>query len=364
MKTFECANCGHLIFFENEQCVHCGAQLGYLPDQRTMAVFAIKPDGTWEPLGIPLARSYQPCRNNVKEHVCNWMVSIEDKNCLCRSCRYTEIIPTLSLPGNAHYWYLLEAAKRRLFYSLDTLGLQIPSRTDDPQNGLTFQFLEDTPTIKVLTGHNSGLVTLNIVEADDAERDARRTSMGEPYRTLLGHFRHEIGHFYWDHLIANGPWLTPFRTIFGDEEQDYQEALRLYYESGTPVDWQLNYISGYASMHPWEDWAESWAHYLHIVDTLETAHCWGARIHVNNQPSTSVSTVGSEMESLTFRSLLINQWLPLTQFLNSMNRSMGQQDMYPFVLPDTVINKLAFIDHLVRSSRNIGFTSWPPPFVS
>jgi hypothetical protein len=89
---------------------------------------------------------------------------------------------------------------------------------------------------------------------------------------LLGHFRHEVGHYFWDRLVATDPHqLEEFRVLFGDDRQDYGEALKRHYDEGAPANWQDTYISMYATMHPWEDFAETWAHYLHIVDTLETA---------------------------------------------------------------------------------------------
>jgi len=65
----------------------------------------------------------------------------------------------------------------------------------------------------VLTSHCNGLITLNIAEADDAERERRRVKFHEPYRTLLGHLRHEVAHYYWDRLIANSKWLSGFSRL-------------------------------------------------------------------------------------------------------------------------------------------------------
>ncbi|MHB8850979.1 MAG: zinc-binding metallopeptidase family protein [Acidithiobacillus ferriphilus] len=351
MKTFTCPNCANMVFFESTVCENCNANLGFVPEQQFMAAFFRQMNGSWEPAGISPQYNIQPCRNYESVQVCNWMVAKDDGNDLCQSCRYTEIIPQLSLPENLHYWYLLEAAKRRLIYSLEFLGLPIPGRTDDPQHGLAFRFIADSAKKKVLTGHSSGVITLNVLEANDAEREKRRFSMHEPYRTLLGHFRHEIGHFYWDYLIAKSSWMESFREIFGDESRDYQEALQQYYQTGPATNWQMNYISSYATMHPWEDWAETWAQYLHIKDTLETAINWGVSIHVSGQHAASVSGADINLNTQSFREMLIEQWLPLTQFLNSMNRSLGQQDSYPFVLTDVVINKLEFVDQLVKASR-------------
>src|SRR5437868_9942335 len=126
-----------------------------------------------------------------------------------------------------------------------------------------------------MTGHKDGIVTMKVEEADDVTRVRVRTQMREPYRTLLGHFRHETGHYYWDRLIANSDWLEPFRGLFGDERASYAEALDRHYQQGAPLDWQPQYVSAYATMHPWEDWAETWAHYLHMMDAVDTALGFG-----------------------------------------------------------------------------------------
>ena len=132
------------------------------------------------------------------------------------------MIPDLSLPENLSRWRALEAAKHRLFYTLFQLRLPVETQAESPA-GLAFQFLADVGpgAPSVMTGHADGVITINLAEADDAERERRRQQMGELYRTLLGHFRHEIGHYYWDRLIANTPHLEEFRRIFGDERQDY-----------------------------------------------------------------------------------------------------------------------------------------------
>ena len=363
MKTFACTHCGQRVFFDSTRCENCDSALGFVAERAEMAAFAIQPDGDWQELGAaaPTLR-YRPCQNYAVANVCNWMVSADAPGTLCRSCAFTAVIPQLSLPQNQRYWYLLEAAKRRLIYALDEIGLAIPGRSEDPQRGLMFHFLEDAPSKKVLTGHDDGLITLNIVEADDAKREARRTAMGEPYRTLLGHFRHEIGHFYWQCLIADGPWLPAFRQLFGDETRDYTQAMEAHYQAGAPADWPLNYISGYASMHPWEDWAETWAHYLHITEALNTAAHWGVSLALPEQPAPVLAGSPADDDAQRFRARLIEQWLPLAQFLNSMNRSLGQHDSYPFVLADPVIAKLVLIHRVVQAARGLPAHAWPPLF--
>jgi hypothetical protein len=129
-----------------------------------------------------------------------------------------------------------------------------------------------------MTGHENGIITIALTEADDIERERRRHDMGEPYRTLLGHFRHEIGHHFWDLLVRDGGRLSECRALFGDDSQDYATALRSHYQGSAPADWQQRYVSAYAASHPWEDFAETWAHYLHIIDTLEMAGHFGIKV--------------------------------------------------------------------------------------
>ena len=207
------------------------------------------------------------------------MVRADEEETLCRSCRLNRTIPDLTNPDNCEWWRKIENAKRRLVSQLLNLGLPVMSKvTEDPERGVMFDFLrspEKGP--QVLTGHANGLITLNVEEADDSIREKIRHLMREPYRTLLGHFRHEIGHYYWDRLVADTPWLEKFRALFGDERQDYAAALKRNYKEGPPANWPEEHISSYASVHPWEDWAECWAHYLHVVDSLDTALRFGLR---------------------------------------------------------------------------------------
>lgn len=353
MKRFSCERCDARVFFENTECESCKAQLGFLPEQLTMGSFetpAGSSDGQLQRLAPVAAPAYRRCANHVAPVACNWMVSNVDADPLCVSCRTTEVFPALGKPENGAHWSRIEAAKRRMTYGLLSLGLPIPNKQVDPQNGVAFHFLEETdPRKKVLTGHDDGLITLNIAEADDARREEVRTRMHEPYRTLLGHFRHEIGHYYWDRLIADTIWLERFRRLFGDERADYGEALKRHYES--PVaDWPDHFISVYASSHPWEDWAECWAHYMHLWDGLETAAAWGLRLDsaVPGAPPVTAAPIGSAEES--FKNRVISDWLPISQFSNAMSRAMGGHDTYPFVMPDPVLDKLEFIHEVIAAS--------------
>lgn len=358
MKTFTCSQCGHHVYFENALCEACGASLGYLPGPQTMAAFERHDDGPWVRIGEG-GGVWRPCQNYRDENVCNWMVPADDPQDLCECCRLSEVIPSIDEPEKRGAWARMEAAKRRLVHSLDVLGLAHPGLLENPEHGLRFRFLASLPgEPPVLTGHDEGCITINIAEADDAEREARRVAMGEPYRSLLGHFRHEIGHYYWDALVAGGGWLPGFRQLFGDETADYADALEQHYANGAPTDWARHYISAYASSHPWEDWAETWAHYLHVIDALDTAHNWG--LHLNGAAEAPAGADPALTHGQPLRARLVNGWLPLSRFLNSMSRSLGHKDSYPFVLPDPVIDKLVFVDEVVRSAAGMPWTDWPP----
>jgi len=311
---------------------------------------------TWQLAGpnAPQANSglYRRCANLQTPAACNWLIPIDDADhAYCAACRLNRTVPNLSLPEDAFLWGRVEAAKRRVISAVISLGLPLASRvSEDPQHGLAFDFLRSPANgARVLTGHENGLITLNIEEADDVKREQMRTSMHEPYRTLVGHFRHEIGHYYWDRLIAGSRWLDGFRTLFGDERVDYAEALRSNYQNGPKPNWSLNHVSAYASVHPWEDWAETWAHYMHMVDTLSTACDFGLHPETMALPfdcfgEDSLCSPDSE-EGLRFLAL-VNSWLKLTAVMNELCRSMGQPDFYPFALPRAAVAKLHFV-HLI-----------------
>jgi hypothetical protein len=252
--------------------------------------------------------------------------------------------------GNLAAWRKIEVAKHRLFYSLIRLRLPLATRAEDPA-GLAFDVMADPvggEAPRVMTGHDDGLVTLALVEADDAQREKNRIQLHEPYRTLLGHFRHETGHYFWDRLVRDDGRLEAFRVLFGDDRQDYGEALQRHYEAGPPVEWQGSFVTAYAASHPWEDFAETWAHYLHMVDTLEIAGAFG----MSTRPALAKEDeLDANVDFDAYRTVdmarLVESWLPLTVALNSLNRAMGQPDLYPFVLSAPVIAKLGFIHGLV-----------------
>jgi hypothetical protein len=303
--------------------------------------------GAWRCAYVNEERMYRLCNNYSQENICNWAIPADEPDTLCQSCRFTQVVPNLTEPGNKAAWYKLEVAKRRLLYTLMHLGCDIKSKVDDPERGLAFAFLaeaggsESTP---VLTGHANGLITINVSEADDAERERRRQQLHEPYRTLLGHFRHEVGHYYWDRLIKDSSALNTFREYFGDERKDYALSLQDHYQQGPPVDWQSRHVSAYAAAHPWEDWAETWAHYLHMTDALETAVACGLSLRPRrpDEPRLKSDLHLTNRDAESFNQLL-EGWVPLTYVLNNLNRGLGLQDGYPFVLSAAAIDKLRMV---------------------
>jgi hypothetical protein len=348
MRLFKCDICDHVVHFENDQCEHCHHRLGYIAPEFEMAALQPAAAGQWHAPARP-GRSFRFCEN-AELQACNWVLPVSSPDRYCAACRHNRTVPNLAEADNMIAWRRMETAKHRLIYTLMRLAMPLPNRADDPQGGLVFDFLADPPAHrgpKVLTGHDSGLITLALTEANDAEREHRRTLMGEPYRTLLGHFRHEVGHFYWDHLIRDQGLLAECRAVFGNDEADYRTALQVHYRDGAPKGWQDAYVSSYATTHAWEDFAETWAHYLHIVDTLETASAFGIEVHptIGGAPETKI---GFDPYASGEFTPLIEAWLPLTTAMNSINRSMGLADLYPFVLSALVIEKLGFIHRLVH----------------
>lgn len=368
MRRFWCG-CGQELFFENTACHRCGALVGYDPQERLILGF--KPlEISYEPSSVPLVchpktnALYKPCKNDYRENVCNWMLPAESQDVFCLSCSLTQTIPDLDAsPKNRLYWARMETAKRYLLHSLLSIGLPVVPKTTDPEMGLSFSFMADKdpdseftePLLTdspVTTGHDNGHITINLAEADDVARRRRQIGLGERYRTLLGHFRHEIGHYYWDVLIDNSLKLGEVRALFGDERLDYNTSLEKYYKEGPPADWPQRCVSAYAASHPWEDWAEAFAHYLHMVDTLDSAYHWGVAVQGKRMASfgtpESERPMGASARNAWNFDILFNDWIHLALALNALNRGLGFDDAYPFVLPETVKHKLALIHDIIQ----------------
>jgi hypothetical protein len=353
MKVFHCDHCGDLLFFENTVCLKCAHRVAYLPDLALVGSLDadVNDANLWRsPLRAAADRVYRLCLNYTEQEVCNWVVDAGDSNPLCLSCRLTRVIPDLREPGVRQAWYRLEAAKRRLVYTLLSAGLPVRNRDEDPTGGLAFEFKADPPAggERVMTGHADGVITINIAEADDAEREKRRTALNEQFRTLLGHVRHESGHYYWDRLIRDGNATEACRVIFGDEREDYGQAIEAYYRQGPPPDWQERFVSAYATAHPWEDWAETWAHYLHMIDTLEMAATCGLSLRPRRSDEPSMPELAApDVSPHSPFDRLIESWFPVAYVLNNLNRGLGQPDGYPFVLSTPVLEKLRYIHEVV-----------------
>lgn len=332
VKAYRCRVCGNALYFENSVCVSCGTGLGYARTEREIVPVDergvyVDPDG-W---------IWHVCRN-LGLSGCTWLAPLEGGQ--CAACDLTRTRPNDADAEGLANFPLAERAKRHLIAELDALGFAVVGKAQDAANGLAFDLLSST-LAQVMIAHSDGVVTIDLAEGDDSHRERVRSQLAEPYRTMLGHFRHEVGHYYEWQLVERSPDPTVLeraRELFGDETTDYQAAVDRHYASGPPSDWQLAYISSYATMHPYEDFAETWAHYLHICDTIETAVSYGL--------VPAADLVGRAR----FRDLVTEVWVPFSTALNLVNRSMGKDDLYPFVLADVVLDKLDFVASLRPSA--------------
>ena len=196
-----------------------------------------------------------------------------------------------------------------------------------------------------------GLITINIAEADDAERERARKDMAEPYRTLLGHFRHEVGHYYWERLVRDGLWLESFRTLFGDERQDYGARLQAHHAAGPAaglagaVRQRLRQRPSLGGLR--RDLGALPAHRRHAGDRRCVRSARPPQ--VGRDPALAMEIDFDPYRQGDFDAL-VRAWLPLTYAVNSLNQSMGQPDLYPFVLAPTVMGKLRFVHGLIHRS--------------
>ncbi|CAN5236647.1 putative zinc-binding metallopeptidase [soil metagenome] len=325
MRAFSCQVCGAALFFENSLCVSCKTNLGY-----SRAEFDIVPVDSTGAYVDSNGHSWRVCAN-LNLSGCTWLTDTTDR--VCYSCHLTRTRPSDSDLKGLSEFFTAEEAKRRLIAELDELGFPIVPRSADPETGLAFDLLSSSAG-KVVTGHHNGVITLDLAESNDVHRERLRINMDEPYRTMLGHFRHEIGHYYWA-LLVKGDLLVEFRDLFGDERASYAAAVDRHYQQGPAAGWDRTYVSKYAAMHPWEDFAETFAHFLHICDTVQTANAYGLWPTV------------FPLDFLDFSRLVVRTWIPMSTALNQINRSMGKDDLYPFVLPPPVLDKLQFVASLV-----------------
>jgi hypothetical protein len=342
MQPFPCSVCQQLLFFENSKCLRCGSKVGYLPEAAQLV--ALRSVGSrFERIdGQP--GCYRHCSNRQVAR-CNWMIAEDDVAKRCASCRLTSVRPNDTEVDSLNAFADAEAAKRRLLHQLVALGLPVIDRSVDVVRGVAFELLSSRGR-NVITGHDSGVITLDLSESDDAHREFVRQQLGEPYRTVLGHVRHEIGHYYWPSLVEQNEFVKEFRGLFGDEREPYDEALVRYYEQGD-ADWSGTHVSKYATMHPWEDWAETFAHYLHIDAGLVTAELMGLAV---GEPAQSAGQQAWTTRDHITIGEMVQSWLGLTLALNAMARSIGQSDLYPFVLSPEVVEKLDFVHRCIRAA--------------
>ncbi|MFD1958380.1 putative zinc-binding metallopeptidase [Novosphingobium panipatense] len=364
MRAFPCPNCSRLNHFEVRVCPGCAATLGYDPAIDGFRFLADEAT-VWKDEAGSVA-SVVVCANNNDYQICNWLVGTNDWTPMCRACRHNRTIPDLTQPSVPPRWSKIEAAKRRLFHTLMKLGLPLDTKAQEAAGtasgvqGLAFDFLYDAAaeragSHRIFTGHDGGVITLNLIEADDSQRERMRSAMGEPYRTLLGHFRHEVGHHFWSRLVeTDEAELDAFRSLFGDERIDYQQALKAHYGEQEAKVWSNDYVSYYATAHPWEDFAETFAHYLHIVDVLATAKGFDLTFApFPNAPGDSGLQLDMDPYTADARTL-VRAMKPLSFAMNAMNRSMGQPDLYPFHLSDTVVGKVDYV-------RKLACKAWAVP---
>ena len=329
VRSYRCRVCDNPLHFENSVCVSCGTALGYSRAER--AIVPVDEQGRYvDAEGLVW---HVCCNLNLSG--CTWLATTEGGQ--CSACDLTRTRPADDDEVGLTNYPAAEKAKRHLVAELDTLGFRVvgkdPAQGGDPDEGLAFDLLSSVEE-NVVIGHEDGVITIDLAESDAAYREKVRAQLDEPYRTMLGHFRHEVGHYYEWQLVRGEERMARCRELFGDESIDYQAEIDRHYSEGPPAGWEQRYISTYATMHPFEDFAETFAHYLHICDTIETAGEYGL---------TSVAPVSAFS---SFRDVVSGIWVPLSVALNMINRSMGKDDLYPFVIPDPVLDKLDFVASL------------------
>ncbi|MEN3941365.1 putative zinc-binding metallopeptidase [Prosthecobacter sp. SYSU 5D2] len=349
MQRFTC-DCGNILFFGSTHCLKCDRDVGYDPEAGKM--LRLEPGG-----------GMKRCENGSEHAVCNWLLSAGSPEKLCLACRMNRTIPDLKWGRNLMLWGRTEMAKRRLIYTLLQLGITLQSKAMNPKTGLSFDIVSTLSNPTVTTGHLNGVITVNLEEADDTYRQINRQQLGENSRTLLGHFRHESAHYLWQRFLSDLTWEDPlrmaFRERFGDEWQDYAIALGNHYQQGPPAGWETDYITGYAASHPWEDWAETWAHYLQITDGLETCESLGIQVQHMALPLVILPVEAGFLPTILKHDPVANdaflawlqRWICLSSVLNEVSNSIGESELYPFVIPVKVAQKLRLAHHYAQVWR-------------
>ena len=346
MQRFTC-ECGNILFFGSSRCLKCDSDAGFDPQAGVMV--RLRPGSRMK-----------LCGNGRSHGVCNWVLPADAPAVLCIACQMNRTIPDLHEGRNAMLWGRMEMAKRRLLYTILRMGIPLPSKAQNPQAGLAFDIISTLSNPTVTTGHLNGVITVNLEEADDTYRQINRQQLGENSRTLLGHFRHESAHYFWQRSLSELAWDDPlrvaFRERFGDEWLDYSTALTAHYQNGPPAGWEQDFITGYAASHPWEDWAETWAHYLQIVDGLETCESLGIQVKHIALPLTMLPGTAGTLPSVLPQSGLVDgaflawlqRWMCLSTVLNEISHSLGEPPLYPFVISTRVAQKLRLAHHFAK----------------
>ena len=335
MRRFPCDRCGQAVHFAAQQCPTCDGALGY--DSETRSIRTLLP--TAEPAMFTAWGSSRPlwrCLNTAWG--CNWTLPAHTGATWCRSCALTRGRPDDERPAALDAWARAEAAKRRLVHQLDDLGLPVVARSDAIPGGLAFDFVA-LPGTGGITGHRDGVVTLDLAEVDDRYRDDLRRQLGERFRSVIGHLRHEIGHYYWTTLVQQPGREPAVRRTFGDERVDYGDALAGHYAGATSWDVR-RFVSPYAASHPLEDWAETFAHYLHILDATGTAVAHG----LLPDPA---GAIAGPTATLDFSAVLA-AWRSLHVALDAISEAVGSPAVFPVDPLDTVTAKLVVVHELVQ----------------
>ncbi|MDY7103610.1 MAG: putative zinc-binding metallopeptidase [Actinomycetota bacterium] len=341
MRRFSCEHCGQAAPFDAQRCDRCGRALGYLPSAVDVRTLAGDPSGTTFRAAGHEAGLWR-CLNSAWG--CNWLLEADGGNVWCRSCRLTRGRPDEADPVAVAAWSSAEADKRRLVHQLDAIGLPVEGRAPATPNGLAFDLVH-LPGHPGVTGHLDGVVTLDLTETDDRHRDELRRALTERYRTVIGHLRHEIGHYYWSALVAGHPTIDEFRALFGDERSDYGRALERHYGTTSP-DWDPGtHITSYAGVHPLEDWAESFAHYLLIEDADDTANAYGLSVEPDRVTPSTGRGLGPDPAAT------LRRWQRIVRATNAVGSAIGAPELYPYELRGVVIDKLVFVHRRVEVLR-------------
>ena len=335
MRIFHCDRCDHAVPFSAQRCAVCDASLGYVADERTIHVLSDTPETAV--FALADGRTVWRCLNAAWG--CNWVVPAASDNPWCRSCQLTRGRPDEARHDAIEAWITAEAAKRRLVHQLDELSLPVEARSAAAPDGLAFDLVY-LPGEAQITGHLDGLVTLDLAEIDDRHREDLRKMLGEPFRTVIGHLRHEIGHHYWGRLVGQSNDVAGFRQLFGDETADYRGAIDQFYANADEAWDHRRFVSPYAAAHPFEDWAETFAHYLHIMDAIDTATAYEL------VPAEPPGAKGDASPHDWFEAML-NAWRPINDAVNAVAESLGAAPLYPFDPVGIVIDKLAFVHQQV-----------------